>query len=59
MGGIFQWVRNQVRDAVLGGFSDAVNVLRQAPEPEALLLEHRPPVEEPEPEPARNGRGRK
>jgi hypothetical protein len=54
--GVFSWIRRMVAEAVVGGFADGIGRLRQASEPEALLLEHRPPAEEPEPEPARNGR---
>jgi hypothetical protein len=57
--GILTWLRRQVRDAVLGGVADAVEVLQQTDDPEGLLLEHRPEVVElpaPEVETVRNGR---
>jgi hypothetical protein len=58
--GIFSWIRTQVRNAVLGGFADAAEILTGTEDVPALLLEHRQQAEEEPagelPAPRRNGR---
>jgi hypothetical protein len=64
MTGFFSWLRRSVRDAVLGGFADAAEVLHEAEDVPALLLEHRQAAPEGEagpealPAPKRNGKVR-
>lgn len=62
MNGIFAWIRRQVKEAVLGGFADAVQSLHRADDP-AALLEERPATlpapEDGQDEPVANGRRRK
>jgi hypothetical protein len=64
MGAFFSWIRRSVRDAVLGGFADAAEVLHEAEDVPSLLLEHRQATPEGEagpdalPAPKRNGKAR-
>lgn len=57
--GLFGWLRERARRAVLEGIQDAANDIQTASvepvEPVVLVLDHRPQ----EDEPAANGRGRK
>jgi hypothetical protein len=62
--GVFTWIRQQMRDAVLKGFADAIVLLTDTDDPAGVLLEYRqdpphlplPEEEKVEPEPSGNGR---